>query len=887
MSWRARLRSLFSNLLRRSRVERDLDDEVRSYTEMAADENVHAGMSRAEARRAALLEVGGVEQVKEQVREIRTGMLLQTMMQDLRYAVRMLRRNPAFSLAAILALALGIGANTAIFSIVDGVLLRPLPFPNADRLGVVSMRFTPQNMARGPLSVADYLDWKDANRAFEAHAIFSNGRIDLTGVDQPESIVGVFVTPGFFPVLGVRPLHGRSFLPGEETPNGRRLLILSEALWRRRFHADPAVVGQVVNGNGLPYTIVGVMPASFTYPRANVEFWSNFWLAPATRRGPFMLSAIGRLAPAATFEQAQREADIVAARIERGEPQTYSGLSMPVDPLRDSLVRDTRTSLLVMFAAVGCVLLIAMVNVANLLLVRASTREREIAVRLALGAGRGRLMRQLLTESILLAAIGGAAGVGLAFLGLDALRATNAANIPRFEDVRLDLRVLMFTALVSIAAGTIFGLAPALRSGRMSLTRSLREGDRAATSGRPQRRTHDALVVVEVALSLMLLVGAGLLVRSFFRLQQVDIGLGAPAAEVVTMRVSPSQVRFNPPGGRPDFDGARAYFDQLLATLRRVPGVEAVTLAEAVPPNRFSWSDSFVLEGQSLEEARQNPSVVIPTVGNDYFRALGIPLIAGRTFDERDKGDSTPVTVISQNMARRYFAGRDPIGARIKLSGPGLPNNPKLEVIGIVGDVTYSGLQDEARPVYYRAFAQAFSLRNYLIVRSPLGAAIVPQLRKEFQAFDKDIVVAQVSTMESAVADSIAEPRFRMLLLAGFAAVALILAATGIYGVMAYAVAQRTHELGLRLALGADRYDVLRLVVGKAASLSILGIALGTTGALLLTRWMSTMLFRVEPRDPMTFVAVATALAGIALAASVLPSRRALRIDPMVALRHD
>jgi putative ABC transport system permease protein len=806
--------------------------------------------------------------------------------QDLRFAARMLVKTRGLSAAAVLALALGIGANTAIFSLVDGVLLRPLPFPDADRLFSVAMRFAPQNMDRGPMSMADLIDWRAGNRAFAETAVYQNGRLDLTGTEAAETLRGVFVSSSFFSVLGAHPLHGRLLLPEDETPNGSRLLILSERMWRSRFHGDPAAIGSVVTANGLPYTIVGVMPATFTFPSSQIDFWSNFWMTPPTRRGPFFLWTVARLKPGATQTQAQADADRVAAGIQRAASSEYSNLSMPVVPLRDVLVRDARPALLVMFAAVTCVLLIATVNVANLLLARATSRGREIAVRLSLGASRGRILRQLLTESVLLALIGGVIGVALAYVGLDLLRTTNASSIPRLEDVRLDARVLLFTTIVSIATGVLFGLAPALQSIRANLTGALRDGDRSTTSS-THRRLHAALVIGEIALSLMLLIGAGLLLRSFFLLQRVEAGFQASPAHILTMAISVPRTRFLGQDNRVDRNLAMPYYDRFFARLRDVRGVEAVALSEALPPNRFEWSDSFVIEGQSDADAPKNPSVVIPTVTPEYFRALRVPLLKGRVFDERDTADAPPVTVISAEMARRYFAGRDPIGTRIKLSGPGLPNNPKLTVIGIVGNVTYTGLADTPQPVYYRPFAQAPMLRGFITVRSSAGADLLPTLRRAILAFDRDIVITEVRTMEEALAESIAGPRFRMVLLALFAGVALVLAVTGIYGVMAYAVAQRTHELGLRLALGAARADVLRLVLGQTVWLAIAGIAVGIVGARLLTRGMSTLLFAIEPTDPITFVAMSAMLVAVAVIASLVPARRAMRIDPMVALRHE
>jgi predicted permease len=888
MSWRARAASAWRNLFRRSRVERDLDAEMKGYVDMLTDEHVRAGMPATEARRAALLASGGVEQIKEQVRDVKMGVFLQTVWQDARYAVRVLRKHPGFSAAAIITLALGIGATTAIFSIVDGVLFRPLPFRDADRLASVYMRFTPQNMARGPLSMADYLDVRSSAGAFEEIAAHSGTRLDVIGGDTPEQIIGVNATPSLFTILGTRPLIGRTFLPDENKPDGSRVLLLSEALWKRRFNADPNIVGRTITGSGVAYTIVGVMPSSFRYPRADVEFWANLLITPPTRRGPFMFTTVGRLRPGATLTQAQAEMTTLSRRIEQAAPRDYSNLDLPVVPLRDVFVGDSRTALLVMFAAVGVLLLIATVNVANLLLVRAASRGREMAVRLSLGAGRSRLIRQLLTESVLLSLAGAAGGIVLAYFGLEVLRTSNASTIPRIEDVRLDTRVLLFTAFVSMAAGVLFGLVPALQSGRSNLTQSLRDGARGTTGGVAKRRMHAALVAAEISLSLMLLIGAGLLLRSFFLLQQVNSGVRTPASQLVTMRVSPNRARLTrPPDNAFDAAATARYYEELLARVRQVPGVDAVAASEALPPLAMTWTDSFVIEGQNAAEAQSNPAVTIPTVSPDYFRALGIPLLRGRVFNERDTADSTPVTVISAEMARRYFRDRDPIGQRIKISGTGSPDNTRYEVIGVVGNVKYAGLQGDDEPVYYRTTAQAANMRSNVVVRSTAGGSITQAVRREIQAFDPAAVINNVATMEEGLAESIAGPRFRMLLIGVFAAVALMLAATGIYGVMAYSVAQRTHEMGLRLALGAARGDVLRMVLGQAARLAAAGIIIGLAGALMLTRWMSTLLFGVEATDPATYAGVACGLAAIALIASALPARRAMRIDPIVALRQE
>ena len=725
-------------------------------------------------------------------------------------------------------------------------------------------------------------------RAFDTIAAHYGGRLDLTGGDAPEQVAGLFVTPNFFTVLGARPIAGRLFLPHEDAPNGERLLVLSEGLWRRRFNADPEISGRTVTAGGLVYTIVGVLPASFAYPRADVEFWSNMWMTPPTRRGPFLINTVGRLRAGVSLAEAQAEASALGRRIERESPREYSQLDLPVVPLREVLVGDTRPVLLVSLAAVAVLLLIATVNVASLLLVRAVARGREIALRLSLGASRGRLIRQLLTESVLLALLGAGGGLALAHVGLGVLRTTAGDIVPRIADVHLDTRVLLFTGAIALLTGLLFGLAPAVHSVRANLSPSLRDGGRGATTGPAQRRLHAALVVIEIALSLILLVGAGLLVRSFVALQRVDIGVDASAREIVSLRISPNRALLTrQPDATFDPDATVRYYTQLLERVRALPGVETAALAGALPPDRMIWSDSFVIDGQSIAEAQSNPSVVIPEVTPGYFEALGVPVLRGRAFNAQDTATSPPVTVISAAMARRYFAGRDPIGQHIKLSGPGLPDNPRYEVVGVVGDVKYTGVESGDEPVYYRAFAQAANSRNYLVVRTTAGSRIVPAVQREASALDPAVIITDISTMDDAVGQSIAAPRVRMLLIVLFAIVALVLAVTGIYGVMAYSVAQRTHELGVRLALGADRADVLQLVLSQAARLAVVGSGMGLIAAMALTRWMSTLLFGVEATDPLTFAAVALGLSLSVLLAGALPARRAMTIEPIVALRQE
>jgi len=878
-----RLRSLF----RRQQVERELDEELRGHLEHLIQQNLTAGMPPEQARAAAMRQMDGLEQRKEECRDARGVNFFEHFAQDIRYGARVLRKNPGFTLTAVLALALGIGANSAIFSVVYGVLVRPLPFPDAERLAMVYVHFSPQNSERGNMSIADFLDWKAQNRSFEEPALFAVAgaaqlrRFDLTGVDEPEEVRGTSVTTGFFPALRAQPLLGRLFLPGEDAAGSERKVVLGESLWRRRFGSRPDIVGQGTVLNGMRFTIIGVLPASFQFARLpDAEVWTNLLLNPPTHRGPYFYNGIGRLKPGVTLEQAQAETNAIGGSIERANSSWYSHLTMPVIPLREALVGKVRPALLVLFGAVVFVLLIAAVNVANLLLSRANVREREIAVRAALGAGRGRLVRQLLTESTLLALLGGGLGLLLAYAGIQLLRAWNPGNLPRVGDIQLDSHVALFTLLISLASGILFGLAPAMHSSR-GLIGSLNEGGRSGTAGTARRRVHAALMVSEVALSLVLLIGAGLLLRSFDLLQKVNAGFSADPQKVLALDITLSGPKYA------DGKAQVAFFDRLIEQARALPGVESAALSDSLPPSEAGDSDTFVIDGQAWTQAGF-PSTDNAILGPGYFRAMEIPLLRGRDFADSDTAGSPPVAIISASLARRYFPHEDPIGHRLKQSDPSLHGSPFMEIVGVVGDVKYDGLDDHSEMAYYTPYRQNFARNLYLVVRSGLPAASLSgTLRQQVRDLDPDVVVSQPSTLEQVMSDSVAQPRFRTALLGLFAAIALVLAAIGIYGVIAYAVAQRTHEIGIRMALGARRMDVLRLVTIRGLQLTLAGLAIGMAAAMALTRLLKSLLFGVRPSDPLTFLGMATLLCTVALLACAEPARRAMRVDPMVALRYE
>jgi putative ABC transport system permease protein len=877
-----RLTSLCRNLFARPRVERDLDDELRSYLDQLTEEKRAAGMGAAEARRAARVELGGLEQVKEEVRQVRTGQMLQEFLQDLRYGLRTLRKNPGFTLVAVLALALGIGANTAMFSVAYGILLRPLPYAGADRVAVVYMNYFPRDFKFGTMCIRDYLMWKENNRAFEDPSLFTSRRMDIGGKEGvPEQVQGASVTAGFFSTFGVGPLIGRTFAAGDDKPAAASLAVLSETMWRKRFAASSGVLGQTILVNGAPSTVIGVMPAVFGFPRRETEVWTNLPLNPPTRYGPWFYRGVARLKPGVTLEQAQAETNNIGLRMMQQNP-FYKRLTLPVVGLRDAMLGTTlKPAILVLAGAVGLVLLIAVVNVANLMLARATVREREMAVRLSLGARRGRLIRQLLTESVLLAVTGGATGLALAWGGIELVRVWNPGNLPFIDSVRLDAFALGFMIFVSVLTGVLFGLAPALQSAGADLNSTIKEGGRTGATSPARGRARATLVVCEIALSLMLLVGAGLLLRSFVNLQAVTGGFSTPPQKILTMLISPGSKKYTDPRA------GLAFYDEVLRRARNVPGVETAAVTDSLPPDRQGDADTFAIEGQTLAPGELNPIVSDVTVGPDYFLALGVPLVKGRFFTDHDNQDSAPVAIVSEGFARRFFPNQEALGKRIKQSGPGM-GNKWMEIVGVVGNLKYLGLTVDTDPAYYMPFAQGYGPRMYLAVRSLSDAAsLAGALRHDIQSIDPDVTLAQIGTMEQAMTLSVSQPRFDTMLLALFAGIALLLAAVGIYGLIAHSVAQRTHEIGVRMALGAARADVVRMVVRQGASLAAIGIVLGLGGAFALTRLLETMLFGVGVMDALTFAAAPLGIMLVVLLATFIPALRATRISPVVALRYE
>jgi len=807
------------------------------------------------------------------------------MFQDLRFGVRMLLKQPGFTLIAILTLALGIGANTAIFSVVNAVLLRALPYPEPGRL----VRFWESNPGRDWLefgaSAPNFADWRKQQSVYEQLAAYEFNTFNFTGSGEPERVAAVSVTANFFSVLGVAPAHGRNFLPEEEQSGRNRVAILSDGLWQRRFGADPNLIGHQIQLNGESYTVVGVMPPRFQLTQGT-ELWAPLTLDPAVQprradRSIRNLSVIGRLKPGVGLAQAQAAIDTIARQLEQQYPASNAGWGVRMSTFYDWLVPEQiRRSMLVLFAAVGFVLLIACANVANLLLARASARQREMAIRAALGASRWRVIRQLLSESLLLSTLGGLVGLLLAFWCTNLIKASTSLDIPRLDETRLDVKALGFTFLIALITGLIFGLAPAWQASRLALNETLKEGGRSG-GGSQRQRLRGALVIAEVALALVLLIGAGLMIRSFAHLQNVPLGF--TPENVLTMRLTLPAAKYGQGAPRVNF------FDQLLQRLHGVPGViDASAVTELPLAGGGTWAEEVQLEGRAPDGTPRSAGVnaVLPR----YFHTMGIPLLAGRDFTEQDRGafwlGETPLTwIVNETFARRYWPNENPLGKRFRI---GDNRNPFGTVIGVAGDVRSLSLEQEARPAFYVSHGHYSLPALTVVVRtSAPPEALTAALRAQVYALDPDLPVYNLRPLEQVVANAAGQPRFHTLLLGLFSAAAALLAAIGIYGVMTYTVTQRTHEIGIRLALGAQARDVRALVAGQGLKLALTGVALGLAAAFALTRLMKSLLYAVSPTDPLTFGVIALLLLSVALLACWLPARRATKVDPMIALRHD
>ena len=809
------------------------------------------------------------------------------LLQDLRYGLRMLLKNPGFTVIAVLALALGIGANTAIFSVVNAVLLRPLPFENSEQLMQVWSTNAKRGWTSAPVSYLNFADWRDQNHVFQAMAAYAEASAAFTYADVPEQLEGIGATADLFKVLGTQPILGRAFLPEDEKAGGSHVVVLGYDLWQRRFGGDPKTVGQQIKFDGESTTVIGVMPPGFHFPldREDPEFWIP--LDPEQvfnkERGANYLGVVGRLKPGVSREQAQAEMATIAQRLEQQYPDKNAGKSVRLVSLYEQVVKTIRPALLVLLGAVGFVLLIACANVANLLLARAASRQKEIAIRTALGASRTRIVRQLLTESLLLSTVGGAIGMLLALWGVDLLGAAIPADIPRIKEMGLDTHVLGFTMAVSLLTGLIFGLAPALQASKPDLNESLKEGGRGSTEGLRRNRVRSFLVVSEVALSLVLLVGAGLMIKSFFYLLNVKPGFNPD--NVLTANLALPPVKY------PDAKQQSAFFRQVIERVKALPGVDSASVVTPLPLSGSMMQNLLTIEGRPPLAPGEKLITHTCLIGSDYLRAMGIPLLKGRALNEHDGKDAPNVFLVNETFVNRYFPNEDPIGKRITVSVRAGPDEPDAngEIVGVIGDVKHQSLDKEPGPECYVPYLNVPDAYMTLVVRTNSSdpAGLSASLRSAVQQVDADQPVFDIQTMDQILAKSVATRRFNMLLLGIFASVALMLAGVGIFGVMNYSVTQRTHEIGIRMALGAQARDVLKMIVGQGMLLTLIGLGVGVAAALALTRVLSGLLYGVTATDPVTFAGVSLILAAVALAACYIPARRAMKVDPMVALRYE
>jgi putative ABC transport system permease protein len=808
------------------------------------------------------------------------------LLQDLRYGVRMLLKSPGVSIMATIALALGIGANTAIFSVVNAVLLRPLPFRSSEALVSVFEKDQTRGVVRGSYSYPNFFDLREQNHVFEHVAAYHDNDFIMTGRGEPVRIPGSVVTADLFSVLGTPPMLGRTFLPDEDKPTETgRVVVLSERLFASRFNSDASIINQQITLDGKTYTVIGVMPHGFEFPIQNdsLDLWTTIaddaaGSSPITaQRGAHFLQVVGRLKPGVTESSAQAEADAIAARLEQQYPDTNTHKGIRVVSALQALVGDVRPALLILLGAVACVLLIACANVANLLLARAMTRHKEMAVRSALGASRMRVVRQLLTESVLLSLAGGLLGLALAVWWADLLIALGKKDIPRAIQVGLDWRVLAFTLGVSVLTGVVFGLFPAFHLSGTALTESLKEG-RGAGAGAKRNRIRGVLVAAEVAIAVVLLVGAGLLIQSLWRLRHVNPGL--EPQNVLTFNVSLPEVRYSS-------EKQARFFSDLTTRLRSLPGVQSASAVLPLPLSGDRMGISFQIDGREVA-AKDEPSADVFVAEPNYFRTMGIPILKGRDFEERDEHKSMPVVIVTESFARQFFPGEDAVGKRIK---PGISTwddekSTMREIVGVVGDIRNRTLDTEPKPAYYLPQSQVPFTQLIAVVKSGNDPkSLSGSITREVSAIDTELPVFSVKTMAEYISSSVAAPRFNTTLLSIFAGVALVLTIIGLYGVMSYSVAQRTNEIGIRMALGAKTRDVLALVVKDGLKMVSLGLLFGIAGALALTRLLATLVYGVTTHDPMTFVVIAALLSLVAMVACYVPAWRATRVDPLEALR--
>ena len=882
----SRLRSWVRATLWPSRMESGMDAELKFHIEAYAEDLVRSGLPRQEAMRRARLEFGGIERAKEECREARGVTFFESLAQDLRYGLRMLRKSPGFTAVAVLPLALGIGANTAIFSVVYAVVLKPLPYANSEQLFNV-FEVQPQQGVRGTgWSYANFAELREQNSVFSEMTGSQHHQLTLTGRDEPSVVNTSVVTAELFSAFGEKPLAGRVFFSDDGKPGAPPVVILSENLWRGSFGADPSLIGSSINLDKRSYTVIGIMPSAFRFPQLteSEQLWIPLVQDPLfgswmERRGGHWLQVTGRLKPGVSVTQAQTELDGIGARLAKTFPAENNGWAIRMVPLQEMIVENAKTPLLVLLGAVGLVLLIACANIANLLLTRATSRAREIAVRTALGAGRARIVRQLLSETAVLGLLGGVTGIALAYWGVQGLSSLLPSSLPRVNAIRVDNLVMGFALLLSAIVSCAFGLAPALFAANSDLQSSLREGGGRSGESRKRRRARSFLAAGEIALAMVLLVAAGLLLRSFSKLTSVSPGFDV--RHIVKADISLPQFQYSTP------QQWTAFSDELLARIQAEPGLQDSAVAVPRPIADGCVNLAFDIVGTPPLSAGASRTASYVSVSPDYFRVMGIPLLSGRFFDRRDILSSPRVTLISKTMARLYFPNQDPLGKQLIFGFP--PGSGAMrEIVGIVGDVRDVSLGEDPGPMMYVPYAQAPFWGANVVVKSTLSpSSVAAAIRQEVQKMDKDLPVTDVETMPDIMETSLAQPRFRTFLLGVFAAMALVLAATGIFGVISYSVSCRTNEIGIRVALGASRSSILSMVLRESLVLTFAGMALGVPCALAASQLLGHLLFNVSANDPATLAAVACTLAAVATLAGYIPARRAMRVDPMVALRYE
>ena len=889
MSLISRLRNLLRNLADRPSVERDLDEELNAYVDLLAAEKERAGMSPEAARRAARLEAGGVERLKDEVRDVRAGAVIEGAVQDFRHALRLLARAPGFAAVALLTIALGIGANSAIFSVINGVALKPLGYPEPDRLVFLTSQFPTLGFEKFWISPPEYFELRERSRSFEDIAAYTTGAVNLSEGSQPERVNAVFATANMFDVLGVRPAIGQPYTAGQDGPGAEPVVVLSHELWSRIFAGDRSVIGRTIEINGRRTTVVGVAPAGFDLHDARAQLWMPLGLDPSNRRnrGSHFLYLVGRLKPDVTMAQASADLESQLRQWGRINPDTHvpddSTHRVQMASLRDEVIGNVRTALWVLQGAVGLVLLIACANVANLLLARAESRHKEFAIRTALGAGRGRILRQFLAEGLVLATVSAAVGLVLAHWGLRALLAANPQSVPRAAEIGLDPSVLAFTVGMAVLTGLIFALAPLLHTGGEAMAGALKEGGTRTTATTTRNRVRRALVVGEIALAVTLVIGAGLLIRSFRNLTSVDAGFD-PERLVTFGIVLPSATY-------PDASGRVQFVTDVMRELEGIPGVEGVAAMQGLPPFRQVNANDTEFEGIPTGPGQPIQNVdywQVATAG--YFETMGIRLVKGRGFTATD-ADGPPVVVVNEALAKRFYPGQDPLGRRLRPPGPAGPDSSIwFTIVGVAEDVKQGGLEAEAGTELYFSYEQtrrgfAPGQMNVVLRSSRPLSALAPAIRRAVAARNPGLPIVQLRTMEDVFGASVTRQRFLSQLLGLFAAVALVLAAVGTYGILSYLVTERQREIGIRMALGAGRGQVVRLVLGEGLTMAAIGIVLGIAGAFALSRLITSLLYGVSPADPLTFVTVAGVIAVVAMAACIVPTRRATRVDPLTAIR--